>query len=61
MVVDSGAAEIVMPRSMFPEIGIRQTERSKKEERTSRIMDSIAKRAARFIDQLGHNTVHAQV
>ena len=29
MVVDSGAAENVMPRSMFPEIGIRQTERSK--------------------------------
>ena len=27
--VDTGAAEIVMPRSMFPEIGIRQTERSK--------------------------------
>ena len=27
--VDSGAAENVMPRSMFPEIGIRQTERSK--------------------------------
>ena len=26
MVVDSGAAENVMPRSMFPEIGIRQTE-----------------------------------
>ena len=29
VVVDSGAAENVMPRSMFPEIGIRQTERSK--------------------------------
>ena len=29
MVVDSGAAENVMPRSMFTEIGIRQTERSK--------------------------------
>ena len=29
MVVDSGAAKNVMPRSMFPEIGIRQTERSK--------------------------------
>ena len=29
MVVDLGAAENVMPRSMFPEIGIRQTERSK--------------------------------
>ena len=29
MVVDSGAAENVMPRSMFPEIGFRQTERSK--------------------------------
>ena len=29
MVVDSGAAENVMPRSMFPEIGMRQTERSK--------------------------------
>ena len=29
LVVDSGAAENVMPRSMFPEIGIRQTERSK--------------------------------
>ena len=28
MVVDSGAADSVMPRSMFPEIGIRQTERS---------------------------------
>ena len=27
--VDSGAAENVMPRSMFPEIGIRQKERSK--------------------------------
>ena len=27
--VDSGAAENVMPRSMFPEIGIRQTDRSK--------------------------------
>ena len=27
--VDSGAAENVMPRSMFPEIGIRQSERSK--------------------------------
>ena len=27
MVVDLGAAETVMPRSMFPEIGIRQTER----------------------------------
>ena len=27
--VDSGAAENVMPRSMFPEIWIRQTERSK--------------------------------
>ena len=47
MVVDSGAAENVMPRSMFSEIGIRQTERSKngkglkdQEERTSIIMDS---------------------
>ena len=29
VVVDSGAAENVMPRSMFPEIGIRQTNRSK--------------------------------
>ena len=29
VVVDSGAAENVMPRSMFPEIGITQTERSK--------------------------------
>ena len=29
MVVDSGATENVMPRSMFPEIGIRETERSK--------------------------------
>ena len=29
MVVDSGAAETVTPRSMFHEIGIRQTERSK--------------------------------
>ena len=29
MVVDSGAAENVMPRSMFTEIGIRQIERSK--------------------------------
>ena len=29
VVVDSGAAENVMPRSMFPKIGIRQTERSK--------------------------------
>ena len=29
VVVDQGAAESVMPRSMFPEIGIRQTERSK--------------------------------
>ena len=29
MVVDTGAAEKVMPRSMFPEIGIRQTKRSK--------------------------------
>ena len=29
VVVDSGAAEHVMPRSMFPEIGNRQTERSK--------------------------------
>ena len=29
VVVDSSAAENVMPRSMFPEIGIRQTERSK--------------------------------
>ena len=29
MVVDSGAADNVVPRSMFPEIGIRQTERSK--------------------------------
>ena len=29
VVVDSGAAENVMPRSMFPEVGIRQTERSK--------------------------------
>ena len=29
VVVDSEAAENVMPRSMFPEIGIRQTERSK--------------------------------
>ena len=29
MVVDSGATEGVMPRSMFPEIAIRQTERSK--------------------------------
>ena len=45
--VDSGAAENVMPRSMFPEIGIRQTKRSKngkgskdQEERTSRIMGS---------------------
>ena len=28
VVVDSGAAENVMPRSMFPEKGIRQTERS---------------------------------
>ena len=27
--VDLGAAENVMPRNMFPEIGIRQTERSK--------------------------------
>ena len=29
VVVDSGAAENAMPRSTFPEIGIRQTERSK--------------------------------
>ena len=29
MVVDSGAAENVMSRSMFPEMGIRQKERSK--------------------------------
>ena len=29
VVVDSGAAENVMPRSMFPEMEIRQTERSK--------------------------------
>ena len=29
VVVDSGAAENVMPRSMFPDIGIRQTKRSK--------------------------------
>ena len=29
MVVESGAAEKLMPRSMFPEKGIRQTERSK--------------------------------
>ena len=29
MVIDSGAVENVMPRSMFPQIGIRQTERSK--------------------------------
>ena len=29
VMVDSGAAEDVMPRSMFPEIRIRQTERSK--------------------------------
>ena len=29
MVVDSGAAENVMSRSMFTEIGIRHTERSK--------------------------------
>ena len=29
VVVDSGAAENMMSRSMFPEIGIRQTERSK--------------------------------
>ena len=29
MVGDSGAAENVLPRSMFPEMGIRQTERSK--------------------------------
>ena len=29
VVVDLGAAENAMPRSMFPEIGIRQTERSK--------------------------------
>ena len=33
VVVDSGAAENVMPRSMFPEMGIRQTERSKTEKR----------------------------
>ena len=36
MVVDSGAAENVMPRSMFPEIGIRQTERSKNGKRVQR-------------------------
>ena len=29
MVVDSGAAENVMPRSMFPEIPIEETERYK--------------------------------
>ena len=29
VVVDSGAAQNVMPRSMFPEVSIRQTERSK--------------------------------
>ena len=29
MVVDSGAAENVMPRSMFPEKGVRQTDRYK--------------------------------
>ena len=29
MVVDSGAAESVMPRSMFPEISTEETERSK--------------------------------
>ena len=29
MVVDAGAVENVMPRSMFLEIGIRQTEKSK--------------------------------
>ena len=47
VVVDSGAAENVMPRSMFPEMGIRQTEMSKngkgfkdQEERTSIIMRS---------------------
>ena len=46
MVVDSGAAENVMPRSMFSEMGIRQTERSKngkgskdREERTWQVAD----------------------
>ena len=29
MVVDSGAAESVVPRSMFPEISTEETERSK--------------------------------
>ena len=29
MVVDSGPAENVIPRSMFPKIGIKQKERSK--------------------------------
>ena len=29
VVIDSGAAENVMPRSMFSEMGIRETERSK--------------------------------
>ena len=47
MVVDSGAAENVMPRSIFPEIGIKQTEGPRmekgskdQEERTSRITGS---------------------
>ena len=47
VVVDSGAAENVMPRRMFPEISTEETERSKmkkgskdQEERTSRTMGS---------------------
>ena len=50
VVVDTGAAENVMPRSMFSEIGIRQTERGPRmekdskdqEERTPRIMGSLS-------------------
>ena len=36
MVVDSGAAENVIPRSMLPEIGIRQTERVPRMEKDSK-------------------------
>ena len=47
VVVDSGAAENVMPWSMFPYIGIRQTERSKNG------------KGSRDIKNCGHRTLEA--
>ena len=34
VVLDSGAAENVMPRSMFPKVGIREVQERKRVERT---------------------------